>query len=350
MIELSDLRKVYPGPAGDVVALDGIDLVVERGAVHGVVGRSGAGKSTLIRCLTGLERPTSGRVVVDGTDISALPEQRLRAARRRMGMVFQHVNLLDSRTVAANVAFPLEVAGTPRAERAGRVRELLTLVGLGDKADAYPAQLSGGQRQRVGIARALATEPAVLLCDEPTSALDSATTRQTLALIRDLRDRLGITVVIITHEMAVVREICDSVTLLEHGRVVQDGSLADVVTDHGSRLARELIPVPDLPLGPSRALVEATYATDEVSTHDALAAVAALGRDVEVVAGTIETLAGLRVGRLQLEVPAGRVDDVVARLVADRLHAAPTVTGDPTDPTDHTDPADARGAAGEAAA
>ncbi|GGB99542.1 methionine ABC transporter ATP-binding protein [Cellulomonas carbonis] len=347
MIELSDLRKVYPGPAGDVVALDGIDLVVERGAVHGVVGRSGAGKSTLIRCLTGLERPTSGRVVVDGTDISALPEQRLRAARRRMGMVFQHVNLLDSRTVAANVAFPLEVAGTPRAERSGRVRELLELVGLGDKAGAYPAQLSGGQRQRVGIARALATEPAVLLCDEPTSALDSATTRQTLGLIRDLRDRLGITVVIITHEMAVVREICDSVTLLEHGRVVQDGSLAEVVTDHGSRLARELIPVPDLPLGPSRALVEVTYATDEVSTHDALAAVAALGRDVEVVAGTIETLAGLRVGRLQLEVPAAHVDDVIARLTADRLHAAPTVAGDPTD---RTDPADPRGATGEVAA
>lgn len=333
MIELSALRKVYPGAAGDVVALDGIDLTVDRGAVHGVVGRSGAGKSTLIRCLTGLERPTSGRVVVDGTDISALPEQRLRTARRRMGMVFQHVNLLDSRTVAANVAFPLEVAGVPKAARAGRVRELLDLVGLGDKAGVHPAQLSGGQRQRVGIARALATEPAVLLCDEPTSALDAATTRQTLALIRDLRDRLGITVVIITHEMSVVREICDSVTLLEHGRVVQHGALADVVTDHGSRLARELIPVPDLPLGPTRALVEVTYATDEVATHDALAAVASLGREVEVAAGTIETLAGLRVGRLQLEVPLGWVPDVVARLGAARLHAAPTVPTGPTEPT-----------------
>lgn len=328
MIELTDLRKVYGGPTGETLALDGIDLIVPRGAVHGIVGRSGAGKSTLIRCLTGLERPTSGRVVVDGLEISTLPEARLRHARRAMGMVFQQVNLLDSRTVAGNVAYPLEVAGVDRARRTARVAELLDLVGLGDRAAAYPAQLSGGQRQRVGIARALATEPAVLLCDEPTSALDTATTRQTLELIRGLRDRLGITVVIITHEMSVVREVCDSVTLLEHGRVVQHGSLDDVVTQHGSRLARELIPVPDLPLGPARSLVEVTYATDTVSTHDALAAVAALGREVEVAAGTIETLAGLRVGRLQLELASGRVAGAVAALRSAGLHAVPTV-GDP---------------------
>ncbi len=316
MIQLSGLRKVYPSPGGDVVALDGIDLHVERGTVHGIVGRSGAGKSTLIRCLTGLERPTSGSVTVDGVTISDLPESRLRDARRRTGMVFQHVNLLDSRTIAANVAYPLEVAGVPRPQRAARVAELLDLVGLADRAGAYPAQLSGGQKQRVGIARALATEPAVLLCDEPTSALDGETTRQILGLVRDLRDRLGITVVVITHEPAVVREVCDHVTLLEHGRVVQTGPLAQVVTDVGSPLSRALVPVPDLPPGDRRALVEAVYATDVVATRDAFAAVADLGEDVEVASATVEPLGGVRVGRLIVDAPAARVPDVLDRLRA----------------------------------
>lgn len=316
MIELSALRKVYPSPDGDVVALDGIDLTVERGTVHGVVGRSGAGKSTLIRCLTGLERPTSGTVTVDGVTISALPEARLRAARRRTGMVFQHVNLLDSRTIAANVAYPLEVAGVPRRQRAARVAELLDVVGLGDRAGAHPAQLSGGQKQRVGIARALATEPSVLLCDEPTSALDGETTREVLGLVRDLRDRLGITVVIITHEPAVVREVCDAVTLLQHGRVVQSGALADVVTQVGSPLSRALVPVPDLQPGARRALVEAVYSTRAVATSAAFAAVASLGDDVEVTSATVEPLAGERVGRLIVDAPRDRVEEVVARLRA----------------------------------
>jgi len=323
-IQLSALRKVYPAKGRDVVALDGIDLAVPRGAIHGIVGRSGAGKSTLIRCLTVLERPTSGTVTVDGQELSGLPEAKLRSARRRIGMVFQHVNLLDSRTIAANVAYPLEVAGVPRPERAARVAELLGLVGLAERADAYPAELSGGQMQRVGIARALATEPAVLLCDEPTSALDSATTRQILGLIRELRDRLGITVLLITHEMAVVREICDSVTLLEHGRIVEHGGLGEVVGAYGSRLARELIPVPELPLGEERSLVEVAYSTDDVATHDVLAAVAELGTDVEIAAGTIETLAGRRVGRLQLDLPAGQVEDAVDRLRSAGVHAEVT--------------------------
>jgi D-methionine transport system ATP-binding protein len=316
VIKLSGLRKVYPSPGGDVVALDGIDLTVERGTVHGIVGRSGAGKSTLIRCLTGLERPTSGTVTVDGVTISDLPEKHLRTARRQTGMVFQHVNLLDSRTIAANVAYPLEVAGVRRPQRAARVAELLDLVGLGDRASAYPAQLSGGQKQRVGIARALATEPGVLLCDEPTSALDGETTRQILGLVRDLRDRLGITVVVITHEPAVVREVCDAVTLLEHGRVVQSGPLAQVVTEVGSPLSRALVPVPDVPRARRRRLVEAVYATDAVATSTAFAAVAALGDDVEVLSATVEPLAGVRVGRLIVDTPAARTDDVVARLRA----------------------------------
>jgi len=328
VIELSALRKVYPSPDGDVVALDGIDLTVERGTVHGVVGRSGAGKSTLIRCLTGLERPTSGTVTVDGVTISDLPESRLRTARRKTGMVFQHVNLLDSRTIAANVAYPLEIAGVKRPQRAARVAELLDLVGLGDRASAYPAQLSGGQKQRIGIARALATEPAVLLCDEPTSALDGETTRQILGLVRGLRDRLGITVVVITHEPAVVREVCDAVTLLEHGRVVQSGALAQVVTEVGSPLSRALVPVPDVPPGGRRRLVEAVYATDTVATSAAFAAVAGLGDDVEVVSATVEPLAGVRVGRLIVDTPVERTDEVVARLRAAGLDplTAPTAT------------------------
>lgn len=326
MIELTGLRKVYASPDGDVVALDGIDLHVERGTVHGIVGRSGAGKSTLIRCLTGLERPTSGTVRVDGVTISDLAENKLRAARRRTGMVFQHVNLLDSRTIAANVAYPLEVAGVRRHERAARVAELLDLVGLGDRAGAYPAQLSGGQKQRVGIARALATEPGVLLCDEPTSALDGETTRQILGLVRDLRDRLGITVVVITHEPAVVRDVCDHVTLLEHGRVVQTGALAQVVTAVGSPLSRALVPVPDLPPGDRRALVEAVFSTDAVPTSVAFAAVAALGDDVEVASATVEPLGGVRVGRLIVDAPTGRVPEVVDRLRAAGLDplAVPT--------------------------
>jgi D-methionine transport system ATP-binding protein len=330
VIELSALRKTYPsgkthlGRQADVVALDGIDLHVPRGAIHGIVGRSGAGKSTLIRCLTVLERPTSGTVTVGGEVLSGLTERQLRGARRRIGMVFQHVNLLDSRTVAANVALPLEVARVPRAQRTARVAELLELVGLGDRARSYPAQLSGGQRQRVGIARALATEPDVLLCDEPTSALDSTTTRQILTLIRDLRDRLGITVLLITHEMAVVREICDSVTLLESGRVVEHGDLGRVASEHGTRLARELIPVPPLPVGDERSLLEVAFSTEDVPTHAVLTAVASLGSRVHVAAGTIETLGGLRVGRLRLDVPAPDVDRALEGLRAAGLYAEVT--------------------------
>lgn len=313
-IRITGLRKVYGSGDRAVVALDGVDLAVQPGEIHGVVGRSGAGKSTLIRCLTLLEHPTEGSVVVDGVDLSTLPERQLRTARRAIGLVFQHVNLLDSRTIAANVAYPLEIAGVPRAERRRRAAELLDLVGLGDRADAYPAQLSGGQRQRVGIARALATEPAVLLCDEPTSALDGDTTRQILALVRDLRDRLGISVIVITHEMAVVRQVCDTVTLLDSGRVAQHGAVRDVVADHGSRLARELIPVPELPVGAERSLLEVSFDDGRTAVRDALAVVAGLGPDVEVAAGAIESVAGRAVGRLQLDVPAARRDQVLTVL------------------------------------
>ncbi|WP_116948873.1 methionine ABC transporter ATP-binding protein [Jiangella endophytica] len=318
-IVLNALRKVYPLRSGEVMALDGIDLRVQRGAVHGIVGESGAGKSTLIRCVTGLERPTSGSVWVDGEEISAAGERDLRRARRRIGMVFQHVHLFDARTAADNVGYPLRIAKVPAARRRERVAELLELVGLQGRGDSYPAQLSGGQRQRVGIARALAADPSVLLCDEPTSALDAATTRQILRLIRDVRDRIGLTVLIITHEMSVVREVCDSVTLLDRGRVAEHGPLAEVAGRPGTRLARELIPLPPLPAGGAGAGVEVAFAGAD--TASVFRTIGGLGDGVEVAAGTVETLGGTQAGRLRLDVPADRRDEVLRALRDAGLHA-----------------------------
>jgi len=226
MIRLVDVEKRYAGTGG--AALAGVSLEVVRGEVFGVIGQSGAGKSTLIRLINALERPTAGRVEVDGIDVAGLAPAALRVLRRRIGMIFQNFGLLSSRTVAANVAFPLKLADMPRAERDAKVAALLDRVGLTEHADKYPAQLSGGQKQRVGIARALATDPDILLCDEATSALDPETTRQVLALLRDLNRDLGLTIVLITHEMDVVRASCDRVAVLEQGRVVETGLVTDI--------------------------------------------------------------------------------------------------------------------------
>ncbi|EWS81649.1 ABC transporter [Brachybacterium phenoliresistens] len=304
MITLDGLTKVFPAPDGGdpVVALDGIDLHVEPGRIHGIVGRSGAGKSTLIRCLTGLEKPTRGRVEVGGTDIASLEGAALRAARRNIGMVFQHANLLDSRTAAQNIGHPLEIAGASRAQREQRVAELVELVGLQGRERNHPAQLSGGQIQRVGIARGLAAEPKVLLCDEPTSALDPSTTRQILRLIRDLRERLGITVVIITHEMSVVREICDDVTLLENGRITQSGSLLEVAADPHGPLSAELIPLPPVPTGIDATVINCDYGDSETlrTSEDLVRLAEQHAAEATIVAGTIETIGGRQVGRVQL--------------------------------------------------
>ena len=229
-IRLRNLTRRFVGRGAATLALDSVSLDVAPGEVFGIVGRSGAGKSTLIRCVNLLERPDSGEVEVWGRDLLALDEAGLRDARRGIGMVFQHFNLLSSRTVAGNVAFPLEVAGLGRAEREARVREVLPLVGLDGKRDAFPAQLSGGQKQRVGIARALASRPRILLCDEATSALDPETTAEILDLVRALRDRLDLTVLLITHEMAVVKVICDQVAVMQAGRIAEQGRVFDVFT------------------------------------------------------------------------------------------------------------------------
>ncbi len=237
VVRLAGVRKRF----GASPALDGVSLEVAAGEVLGVIGRSGAGKSTLIRCLNGLERPDEGSVEVLGRDIVGLPERALRPLRARVGMIFQHFNLLSAKTVAANVALPLRIARVPAARRRARVAELLRLVGLDGKADSYPAQLSGGQKQRVGIARALAADPALLLSDEATSALDPETTAAILALLRDINRELGLTVVMITHEMSVVRAVADRLAVLERGRVVEQGRTAAVFAAPRAELTRRLI-------------------------------------------------------------------------------------------------------------
>lgn len=243
MIQLSNIEKIYDGASGPVHALKGINLHIKRGEIYGVIGLSGAGKSTLIRCINMLERPTKGKVIVDGEDLTAMSDSQLRKARKSIGMIFQHFNLLSSATVYENVAFPLTLIGTKKSEIAKKVLPLLELVGLADKKDQYPAQLSGGQKQRVGIARALASDPKVLLCDEATSALDPQTTKSILELIRDINQKLQLTVVLITHEMQVIKEICDNVAVIENGVICEQGTVLDVFTNPQQAITKEFISV-----------------------------------------------------------------------------------------------------------
>lgn len=228
MIVLENLRKTYTTPERVSHALAGVSLRIERGEVFGIIGRSGAGKSTLIRMLNLLERPTEGRVVIDGQDITAYSEAELRKFRQSVGMVFQHFNLLSSRTVIDNVCFPLRLAGLSRREQRERAHEVLALVGLSEHANKYPRQLSGGQQQRVGIARALASRPRLLLCDEATSALDPETTQSILRLLIDINRSLGLTIVLITHGMDVIRSVCDRVAVIDAGQIVECGEVLDV--------------------------------------------------------------------------------------------------------------------------
>ena len=241
MIEIKHLTKTFASAGHPVEALKDVSLSIEDGDIFGIIGMSGAGKSTLVRCINMLERPSAGTIEIDGCDLSRLSESELRKKRQEITMIFQNFNLLMQRNCLKNVCFPLELAGVKRAEAREKAMELLRLVGLQDKALAYPAQLSGGQQQRVAIARALATTPRVLLCDEATSALDPATTLSILDLIQDINQRLGITVVIITHQMSVVQRICRHVAILEHGRVAEQGAVSDVFTNPQSQAAKQLV-------------------------------------------------------------------------------------------------------------
>ncbi|SDP16749.1 D-methionine transport system ATP-binding protein [Actinopolyspora xinjiangensis] len=245
MITVENLTKTFTQSNTSVAALDDVSLEVPDGSVCGVVGTSGAGKSTLARCIALLEKPDTGAIRVDGTDLVSLEGSKLRAARRRIGVVPQGDSLLRQRTAAGNVALPLESAKVPAAQRRSRVAELLDLVGLSDKASVYPDHLSGGQRQRVAVARALAAKPSVLLADEPTSALDPATTDSVLTVLERARSELGVTVLVVTHDMAVVRRIADDVAVLEQGRVVEHGKVLDLVSEPGSRIGSTLLPETD---------------------------------------------------------------------------------------------------------
>lgn len=241
MIAIKNLSKTFETADREVHALKHIDITMDDGDIYGIIGMSGAGKSTLVRCINMLERPTEGSVTIDGTDVGTLSEKDLRQVRRGVTMIFQNFNLLMQRTCLKNVCFPLELTGTPKAKAETRARELLETVGLPDKAGAYPAQLSGGQQQRIAIARALATNPRVLLCDEATSALDPKTTQQILALIREINRKLGITVIIITHQMSVVEAICNKVAILDRGTVVEKGSVRSVFANPRSDAAKRLV-------------------------------------------------------------------------------------------------------------
>ena len=241
MIVLKELCKTYSSASGDVEALKDINLTIQDGEIFGIIGLSGAGKSTLVRCINLLERPTSGSVIIDGEDITTLPRAALLKMRRKISMIFQGFNLLEQRSVLRNVTFPLEIAGVGSQEAREKALGLLKVVGLEEKAAAYPAQLSGRQKQRVAIARALASDPRYLLCDEATSALDPNTTRSILELLRRINQELGVTIIVITHEMKVIDQICDRVAVIDQSRIAEEGRVSDVFTNPKSQIARELI-------------------------------------------------------------------------------------------------------------
>lgn len=241
MIALKQVSKTFDTNSGNVHAVKDVTLEIQDGEIYGIIGFSGAGKSTLVRCINLLERPTAGSVILDDVDLTKLDAKSLREVRKKIGMIFQHFNLLRSRTVYQNIAFPLKKSGLGRQEKEAKINNLLELVGLTDKKDAYPSQLSGGQKQRVAIARALANDPKVLLCDEATSALDPQTTKSILSLLKKVNDELGITIILITHEMAVVKDICDRVAIMENGFVVESGETVDVFSKPQKEITRSFI-------------------------------------------------------------------------------------------------------------
>ena len=241
IIRMEHLRKTYSGAAGEITALEDISFSVREGEIFGIIGLSGAGKSTLVRCVNLLEKPTSGRVIVNGKDLSALDSRGLLKARQEIGMIFQEFNLLSQRNALANVCYPMEIAGVPKAQARKRAAELLETVGLADRAKAYPSQMSGGQKQRVAIARALAMNPKVLLCDEATSALDPTTTQSILELLRSINRSMGVTILVVTHEMRVIEQICSRVAVIDQSRIVEMGEVRDIFVRPQSAIAKQLI-------------------------------------------------------------------------------------------------------------
>ena len=340
LIRLTDVTKSYAAPskdAGPVLAVDGVSLEVAAGEICGIIGYSGAGKSTVLRLINALEAPTSGSVEIDGRDITRLREKQVRALRGDIGMIFQQFNLFDSRTVAGNVAYPLEVARLSRSAIKARVAELLEFVGLSAKANNYPEQLSGGQKQRVGIARALATSPRILLADEATSALDPDTTQEVLELLRRVNRELGITIIIITHEMDVIRNLADRVVVMEDGRIIESGEVFDVLSAPKSGATQRFVAsiIEDVPAGdqlqtlrgrhPGR-IVTFTIRDGDVTQADVFAALSQHGVRFELIHGGINDIRGRVFGHLTLALDGE--PDAVAGAIAAASRFAPLIEED----------------------
>lgn len=339
-VSLSGLYKRYPGQRVD--ALHDITLTIARGEIFGIIGRSGAGKSSLIRCLNRLENPSAGSVVIDGVNLADLNHDQLVNWRRRSGMIFQHFNLLSAKTVRENIELPLKVAGVPANERRQKVDALLTLVGLQERQQAYPAQLSGGQKQRVGIARALVHDPELLLCDEATSALDPETTRSILDLLRQINRQRGITIVLITHEMDVIHDLCHRVAVLEQGKVIEQGPVWQVYGDPQQAVTRILLdpqrdslPEPlaerlqPLPAAGARPLLRLTYSGQGAQPQ--LSALSErLGGDVILAQSALEWVQGRQIGQLLLLAAAGTgfTEQTIPAALADRVEVVGYVTAD----------------------
>ena len=321
MIRLEQVTKRYRSAAGERVALDAVSLSVGEGQVYGVVGRSGAGKSTLIRTINRLETPDAGRIFVGDDEITALKPAQLRVARRRIGMIFQHFNLLNARTIAQNVAFPLELEGRSRAEIDRRVADLLDRLGLAEHARKYPAQLSGGQKQRVGIARALACEPRVLLCDEATSALDPETTDEILTLLDGLNRELSLTIVLITHQMEVVRRVCDRVAVLQDGRLVEEGATADVFLHPKAAATRAMLAEGEggetfdasiVPAGGR--LAKLTFRGPATYEPELSRVARSAGVDYSILSGRISRIRGEPYGQMVVAFTGGDAEAAIAQL------------------------------------
>ena len=332
LIQIKDLHKVFKIKGRDVIALEGIDLTIKEGEIFGIIGLSGAGKSTLVRCINFLEKPTSGAVIFDGQDLNTLSDKELRQARQQMGMIFQQFNLLMQRTALENICFPLEIAGVKKEEAKKRALELLDIVGLSERANAYPVQLSGGQKQRVAIARALATNPKVLLCDEATSALDPQTTASILGLLKKLSKDMGITVIIITHEMSVVEEICSRVAIIANHRIAEVGSVQDIFTHPKTDATRQLVyreeedPV-TYHAGEGRFL-RIVYNGSDALEPMVSKMILDLNIPVNIIHANLRTIEGDTYGDMVIQVPSGLEAERVMGYMVDRGVSVEEVNAD----------------------
>ena len=320
MIDVIGLSKEYIDGETSVKALDNINLHIDSGEIFGIIGLSGAGKSTLLRCINRLERPTSGKVLIDGVDITELEGSSLRKMRSKVGMIFQHFNLLMNSTVYENIAFPLKISGTPKHDMDKTVTGLLEVVELTDKKDAYPSQLSGGQKQRVGIARALANNPGILLCDEATSALDPATTESILNLLHDINKKFGITIVVVTHEMAVIKQLCDRVAVIENSVIVEQGRVIDLFSNPQTQTSRNFLKdmIAKLPQNilleddnPNEEVLRISFIGNDARKPFITNMIKQFDITANIIAGNIETIQSTQVGSLIIKISGGK-DNIIS--------------------------------------